>query len=232
LPNKLYLNTDVNPGLHKNIKPMQIAIIGTGNIGSTLARKWSAAGHHIFLGVRDTNNFKGKELLSEKNISVHSISQAVEKAEVILIAVVPQATHDIVKAMGDVSGKIIIDTMNSLRTKPEGYNDTFEALKDLCKNAAVIKCFNSTGFENIQNPVYPLPGDAPHQVAIDMFVAGSDAKGKQAAIQLSLDAGFAHCYDFGGDDKVALLEQFAFCWINLAIMQGQGRNMAFKLIKR
>ena len=207
---------------------MQIAIIGTGNIGSALTQKWSAAGHHIFLGVRDVNNFKGKELLNEKNVSVHSIGKAVAKAEVILIAVPPPATTDIAKAMGDVSGKIIIDAMNALRTKPEGYNDTFEALKDMCKNAEVVKCFNSTGFENILNPVYNLG----QPVTLDMFVAGSSTKGKQAATQLSLDAGFENCYDFGGDDKVALLEQFAFCWINLAIMQGQGRNMAFKVIKR
>jgi predicted dinucleotide-binding enzyme len=211
---------------------MQIAIIGTGNIGSALAKKWSAAGHTIFLGVRDTNNFKGKALLDEKNISVHSIAEAVAKAEVILIAVMPPATLEVAKAMGDVTGKIIIDTMNSLRSKPEGYNDTFDALKDLCKNAEVVKCFNSTGFENIQNPVYPLPEPGAHTIAIDMFVAGSSAKGKQAAIQLSHDAGFENCYDFGGDDKAALVEQLAFCWINLAIMQGQGRNMAFKIIKR
>jgi predicted dinucleotide-binding enzyme len=210
---------------------MQIAIVGTGNIGGALARKWSAAGHHIFLGVRDTGNFKGKDLLSEPNISVHSIREAVEKADVILIAVLPPATADIVKAMGDVAGKIIIDTMNSFRTKPEGYDDTFTALKDLCKSAEVVKCFNSTGFENIQNPVYSLANPVAHNVTLDMFVAGSSVKGKQAAKQLSLDAGFENCYDFGGDDKVGLLEQFAFCWINLAI-QGQGRNLAFKVIKR
>jgi predicted dinucleotide-binding enzyme len=211
---------------------MQIAIIGTGNIGSALAGKWSAAGHHIFLGVRDINNFKGKNLLNYPNISALSIGEVVEKAEVILIAAVPQATADIAKAMGDVSGKVIIDAMNSPRTKPEGYNDTFDALKDLCKGAEVVKCFNTTGFENIQNPVYNLTSPVAHNVVLDMFVAGSSAKGKQVATQLSLDAGFAACYDFGGDDKVALLEQFAFCWINLAIMQGQGRNMAFKVIKR
>jgi predicted dinucleotide-binding enzyme len=211
---------------------MQIAIIGTGNIGSALVRKWSAAGHHIFLGVRDTGNFKGKDLLNEKNVRAYPIREAVEKAEVILIAVPSIATADIAKALGNVKGKVIIDAMNSLRAGPEGYKDTFEALKDLCKDAEIVKCFNITGFENIQNPVYHLANPIPHDVVLDMFVAGSSAKGKQVATQLSLDAGFANCYDFGGDDKVPLIEQFAFCWINLAIMQGQGRNIGFKLIKR
>jgi len=44
--------------------------------------------------------------------------------------------------------------------------------------------------------------------------------------------GFEQCYDFGGDDRFELIEQFAFSWINLAVMQGQGRNIAFKILKR
>ena len=69
-------------------------------------------------------------------------------------------------------------------------------------------------------------------VGIDMFMAGSSERGKQVARQLALEAGFAECYDFGGDDKVVLLEQFALAWINLAIMQGQGRQIAFKVLRR
>ncbi len=84
-----------------------------------------------------------------------------------------------------------------------------------------MKCFNSTGAENMAQPE-----------GLDMFVAGSSVRGKAAATQLALDMGFSACYDFGGDDKVALLESFALCWINLALMQGYGRNIAFKLVKR
>ncbi|MCK7529143.1 MAG: hypothetical protein MZV64_72115 [Ignavibacteriales bacterium] len=45
---------------------------------------------------------------------------------------------------------------------------------------------------------------------ICLLAGSSSLKAKQIASQLSLDAGFAECYDFGGDDKVELLEQFAF----------------------
>lgn len=50
--------------------------------------------------------------------------------------------------------------------------------------------------------------------------------------QLALDAGFGECYDVGGNDKFPLMEQFAFFWINLAMMQGQGRKIGFKLLRR
>jgi predicted dinucleotide-binding enzyme len=116
--------------------------------------------------------------------------------------------------------------MNSVRVKPEGYNNTFEALTDLTKGAEIVKCFNSTGFENMANPTYP--GDTD----LDMYMAGDSIHGKSIARQLALDAGFGECYDFGGNEKVALLESFAMVWINLAIMQGQGRNIGFKIVKR
>jgi predicted dinucleotide-binding enzyme len=75
------------------------------------------------------------------------------------------------------------------------------------------------------NPTY-------HNLAIDLFVAGDSIKGKEMAIKLAKDAGFAECYVVGGNDKFSLMEQFAWFWINLAMFQGQGREMAFKLFKR
>ena len=57
-------------------------------------------------------------------------------------------------------------------------------------------------------------GDVP----IDMFVAGDSEKGKAVVKQLATDAGFGECYDIGGNDKFQLMEQFAWFWINLAML--------------
>jgi hypothetical protein len=43
---------------------------------------------------------------------------------------------------------------------------------------------------------------------------------------------FAECYDLGGDERFPLLESLAAIWIDLAMVQGQGREIAFKLLKR
>ncbi len=205
---------------------MKIAIIGTGNVGGALATQWAKAGHQIFLGTRELAKFADQHLLNNPHTSLHTITESAEKAEVILIAAVPQATKDIAEQIKHAAkGKIVIDAMNSIRTFPEGFSNSFDALKSYLPESEVVKCFNSTGFENMANPTYNGEG-------IDMFVAGSSAKGKAIAQQLALDAGFSTCWDFGGDDKAQLLEHFALSWINLAIMQGHGRNMAFKVIKR
>ena len=96
---------------------MNIAIIGTGNVGGALATKWAASGHHIFLGVQDVNNFKGKELLNNANTTVQTVKEAVQKAAVILIATPAMATVDVLKSLGDTTGKIIIDAMNIIMGK-------------------------------------------------------------------------------------------------------------------
>ncbi len=204
---------------------MEIGIIGTGNVGGALASQWAKHGHQIRLGVRDQQNFKGRHLLELENVSVHSIREVGELCEVILIATAPQFTTSILEELGELSNTIIIDAMNSVRTRPEGFNNSFEAIRSLRSNVEAVKCFNTTGFENMQDPLYG-------GVGIDMFMAGDSAKAKTVASQLAADAGFGECYDFGGDDKVELLEAFALSWINLAIMQGYGRDMAFKVLKR
>lgn len=65
-----------------------------------------------------------------------------------------------------------------------------------------------------------------------MFMAGESDSAKQVFPRLALDAGFDSCIDFVKKYKVELLEKFALCWINLAMMQGQGRNITFKLVRR
>lgn len=205
---------------------MKIAIIGTGNVGGALARRWAKAGHQIFLGVRDTLQFKGKELLGNSNTSAHSIREAVDLAEVILIATPAPATIAVAQSLGDTSGKIIIDAMNIVMNRgPEGYSNTSNAILAYTQTDDVVKCFNTTGFNNMLDPVYD-------GLAIDLFMAGDSIAGKKVARQLAKDAGFEECYDIGGDDKFDLMEQFAWFWINLAMFQGQGREIGFKLLKR
>lgn len=205
---------------------MNIAIIGTGNVGGALASKWAKKGHRIFLGVRDTSHFKGQTLLKIPYISAHSVPDAVASSELILIATPATAAIEVAGSLGDTSGKIIIDAMNIVMGRgPVGFTNTADAILVHTQSKSVVKCFNTTGFSNMENPMYG-------ELAIDAFMAGDDPVAKEKVRQLALDAGFASCYDVGGNDKFQLMEQFAFFWINLAMLQGQGRNIAFKLLKR
>jgi predicted dinucleotide-binding enzyme len=205
---------------------MKIAIIGTGNVGGALATKWANKGHHIYLGVRDTSKFKGQELLKNQNTKALSIQEAVQKAEVIVLATPAMMAVEVAQSLGNTTGKVIIDTMNIVMGRgPEGFSNTAEAILAHTNTTDVVKCFNTTGFNNMENPNY---GD----LVLDAFVAGNSSKGKEIAQHLAIDAGFANCYNVGGNDRFELMEKFAFFWINLAMFQGQGREIGFKLLKR
>ena len=205
---------------------MKIAIIGTGNVGGALATKWSKVGHEINLGVRDTSNFKGIELLQNPNTKAFSIADAVRLSDVVLISTPATAAIEVAQSLGDTNGKIIIDTMNIVMGRgPKGFTKTTNAILANTLTTEVVKCFNTTGANNMKDTNYGTS-------QIDVFVAGNSLKGKEVALQLAIDAGFGACYDVGGNDKFQLMEQFAWFWINLAMFQGQGREIGFKLLKR
>ena len=201
---------------------MKIAVIGAGNVGGTLAKQLAKAGHTVYLGVRNVKDSEVKALISKK-ISAHSITEATYKANVIVTAAYPQHTKEIAKKFGDVSQKIIIDDMNTFSGKPVPYNTTAEALLAWTNCKDVVRCFNTTGFENMANPNYKGK-------KIDMFVAGNSKKGKKVAIKLAKEIGFGQVYDLGGNDKFELMEQIVIVWRGLAEILG--RKIALNILTR
>lgn len=196
---------------------MNIAIIGYGNVGKALASGWKQAGHNVVIGARNP--------AKENAMIVTDIQSAVSSSDVVLVAIPADAVPDFARSLSDVGDKVFIDATNSVFMKEKEYQTGAHALKEILEAEHVVKGFNTTGFENMKNPVYNGEG-------IDMFTAGDSIKGKKVVEQLAKDVGFDACYDFGGDNKFELIEQFAMSWINLAIMQGEGRDMAFKVLKR
>lgn len=206
---------------------MRIAIIGSGNVGGALAQKWIKAGHTVLVGARYPLSEKNQKLVSligENRFT--TIEEAVKQSDIILLATPAKMTIEVVQSLGDTSEKIIIDTMNIIMGNgPLGYTNTTQAIFENTQTNDVVKCFNTTGFNNMINPDY---GSG----TLDLFVAGDSEKGKEVAILLAKDAGFDTCYSIGGNDKFELMEQFAWFWINLAMFQGQGREIGFKLLHR
>lgn len=206
---------------------MNITVIGYGNVGKALVTNLKR-NHAVNVGVRDLSKLYEMDKLEGVNFS--DINNSLSHSEVIIITIPATSIIEFAtEYKTQLNDKIIIDATNSVFKKPEPYQNGFDALKSITENNNIVKCFNSTGAENMLNPNYTINGE---QIGIDMFVAGDSNKAKDIAKLLSTDIGFANCFDFGGDDKVELLEQLAFSWINLAILQKKGRNFAFKIIER
>ncbi|MBC7570912.1 MAG: NAD(P)-binding domain-containing protein [Spirosoma sp.] len=204
---------------------MNIAILGAGKIGGALAQAWSGKGHRIFLGVKDPITFGTDSPLTKlAGVTAHTVGEAAEAADLIVISVPAKAVIDVAHALGTVQDKLIIDTTNGPLGSAD-YLNAVTALRAITGCADVVKCFNSTGFENLINPVY-------QNEAVDMFMAGSSPKAKETTRLLTLELGFANCYDLGDDSKIGLVEQLAQVWMTLAFGAKLGRNIALKVVKR
>ena len=205
---------------------MEIVIVGLGNMGGALARAFARVGYRVYAGVKDENEADRAAMENyHKNISIHLMDGIGEKANTVFFCVTPPSITEVCKRVGSMEDKLIVDTMNCIHSHPEGYRDTFEVLSDFYPQCSVVKAFNTTGYENILHPCFG-------SMAIDTFMAGNDIHAKHLVHRMATDLGFAECYDFGGANTVHLLEDLARIWVNLALFQGHGRNIAIKILKR
>jgi predicted dinucleotide-binding enzyme len=96
-----------------------------------------------------------------------------------------------------------------------------EQIAAAAHRARVVKCFNTTGFENMSNPQYPAG-------ALFMPLAGDDAAARQRVLALATLIGFDPV-DMGGLAAARYLEPWALVWIEMAMHLGHGRRFGFVL---
>lgn len=210
---------------------MKIGIIGAGNVGGALGKGWAKKGHQVMFGVRNTTDPDVAALLKAAGSSARagSVAEAAKFGEVVVFATPWPATQDAVKNVGNLSGKIVFDCVNPLKADMSGLDvgqtsSAAEQVAGWAKGARVVKIFNTTGSNNMENPKYP-------QGPATMFYCGDDAEAKKAAAQLAGDLGFDPI-DAGGLTIARLLEPLAMLWIHLAFQQKMGREFAFKVMRR
>jgi len=210
---------------------MRIGIIGHGHVGGALGKGWAKAGHEVVIGARDPASPKVAELLAGIGDSARAgtVTEAADAGEVVVLATPWSATEGIVKTLGDLGGKPLFDVANPVLPNLSGLThglDTSaaEMIAGWAEGAKVVKVFNTTGANNMENPSYP-------DGAATMFYCGDDAGAKQIAHQLAADLGFDPV-DAGPLRQARLLEPLALLWITLAYQQGMGRDIAVRLMRR
>src|ERR1700761_7082119 len=203
--------------------PMRIAMIGSGNVGRALAQALERAGHRIQFGTRKP--------ATHASANETTIADAVNAAEVAILAIPSDAAAEVVAAADGFSEKILIDATNPLGLSDGrlaltmGFSGSGgEQIAALAPRAKVFKTFNQTGFENMADV-------RPYAVRPSMFVAGDDAGAKPLVLGLVADAGF-EAIDIGGLREARLLEPLAMLWIELARMRGMGSDFAFTLQRK
>jgi|SRR5687768_11458027 len=208
---------------------MNIAVIGAGSVGGTLGRRFSEAGHSVTFGTRDpAKGVKGGVPSATRLVSV---GEAARSADVVILAVPWGVVPNAVRELALTAGQVLVDATNpigqgangmSLDLGPNG-ESAAERIAAMASAARVVKAFNTTGANNMADPVY---GGEPTV----MLYAGDDPDAKATVRDLVAAIGFDPV-DAGGLVRARQLEHVAFLWISLAY-GGMGRNIAFKLARR
>jgi NADPH-dependent F420 reductase len=214
---------------------MKIAIIGAGNVGGTLGKRWARAGHEVAFGARDPAEAKLVALVRESGPTARAaaVPEAVRQAAVVVLTVPWVNVQEALAAAGDLRGRILIDATNPVPLTPEGLRQglmighTTSAAEEIARWAAgarVVKAFNTTGWPNMADPVYGSQG-------LSMLLCGDDAEAKQVAADLARQLGFEPV-DVGPLRSARYLEAVAMLWIDMALLQGFGTNFGFHVVKR
>jgi predicted dinucleotide-binding enzyme len=193
----------------KTAAPQRIVVVGGGHIGGGLAQAWKRAGHTVTVTDRA------------------STAGAASKGDVIALAVPAGAAAAAAQALGDLSGKIIIDATNAIaagfQLQYSGNTSGAEELQKQLGGARVVKSFNQQGAELLTAPVFD-------GVPSTNFVAGDDAEARKVVAALSDDIGF-ESLDAGPLSAARQLEALTLVWI-AAAQTLKTRELGFKLMRR
>ena len=96
-----------------------VAIIGTGNIGGTLAANFAAGGQDFLLAARSQETARKLAADLDGHAEAVSIDDAVDRADVLVFAVWLDAFQQLIAEFGDrLAGKVIVDPSNPVA--PDG----------------------------------------------------------------------------------------------------------------
>ena len=198
---------------------MQIAIIGAGNIGSTIGRAWARAGHAVTYGVTAPEKYGA---LATDGASVTTVGAATPGAQVVLLAVPGNAVGDVLAATAaSLNGKVVIDATNNVGGG--GPLNAAAAVAQAAPGASYFRAFNTSGWETFATPVFPGGERA------DLFYAGPDGDGRAIVEALIGDVGLRPIW-VGGGEHVETVDGVTRLWFALVMGRRMGRHTALRLL--
>jgi predicted dinucleotide-binding enzyme len=169
---------------------VDIGIIGSGNIGATVAGLFAGAGHRVAI-----SNSRGPESLRELveglggDVRAATVSEAAEFGEVVLEAIPFGRYRDL--PADELSGKVLITASNYYPGR-DGEMDLggltpSEVLARHVSGARVVKALNTMYYERLRDEGRL---DLPAGERLAIFMAGDDEGAKGVVARLIEEIGF------------------------------------------
>ncbi len=217
---------------------MKIGVIGTGDVGRTLAAGLAHRGHLVMIGSRDPSVDRVRHWLAETGhgSQAGTFSQAAAFGDIAILCVNWSHIEDVVRLAGthNFAGKLVIDTNNPLKFETDGqvpvlavaHSDSAgECIQRWLPDAHIVKAFNIVGHSHMVDPEFP--DGKP-----DMFICGNDADAKEIATGIIESLGWPEPIDLGGIQMSRYLEPLAMVWITHFFNNGFNGYHAFKLLRK
>ena len=191
---------------------MDITIIGTGFIGTTLGRALAEAGNQVTFGSRHPDD----DQVAIPDARVASIGDALSSSDAIILAIPGPAVADIAANYGKaLAGKLVIDATNRMG------GPVANSRASLPTTVRYARAFNTLGGENFADPVFS-------EGRADMFFSAPE--GDRLLVEEIIEGvGLRPVYV--GEDQEAIIDALFQLWIALALKQGRGRRLALRLLE-
>ncbi|MFG3016703.1 NADPH-dependent F420 reductase [Streptomyces cinerochromogenes] len=200
---------------------MRYAVLGTGEVGRTLAGRLLELGHEVTLGSRTRDNPVAVEWATAEAGRAHAgtFADAAAAGEVVVSAVGGRVALDALRAAGaeHLDGKVLVDVSNPLafedgqpRLDPVESDSVGERIQRAFPRARVVKALNTVNCRVMVDPGR-VPGE--HQ----LFVCGDDAGAKEQVTALLGEFGWpaGRVLDLGGIRSARAVEMYLPLWLTL-----------------
>jgi NADPH-dependent F420 reductase len=211
-------------------RPIRVAIIGTGRMGSALAAQLAAAGHQVRVGSRDRD--RGRQQAAAAGAAFGGTYRtAAAGADVVVLAVPWEAVPETLASIGHLDHAVLVDVTNPFGERaPAGRGGAprssgAERIQELVPGVPVVKAWN-----HIYSAVIRRSADFDG-VAATAFVAGDDALAKELVASLVRDVGF-EAVDAGPLASARYLEPLAALMTTLDGLAGGELHHGLKLLRR
>lgn len=188
---------------------MNIGIIGSGNVGSTLGELWAKAGHQVMFSF--SRHPERLQTLAERigsNATSGTPAEAANFADVVLFAPNFWLVQEAIAQAGSLAGKIVIDTTNPYRWAKSGdivrmigeNISGAETIQKLLPGTRLVKAYSS-----FQPSTLWRSAQRPLEQRLAIAIASDDKAAKTIVAQLAEDSG-GRPFDLGSLRNASLME--------------------------
>jgi hypothetical protein len=193
------------------ISDSTVAIIGTGNIGGTLAANFAAGGQDFLLAGRDQEASRKLASDLDGHAEVVGVDEAVERADVLVFAVWFDSFKQLIAQYGDrLAGKVIVDPTNPVGPDGKGGYSKFIGEREssgqilaglLPAGTPLVKAFGT-----LSAPTLSAAARQEPDRAVEFYAADDEAAGDLVAELIR--AGGYEPVRVGGLDQSIRIEMF------------------------